>query len=79
MAGNVVVPGFKMPSADVIKEGATVSIYNQSVTGKWNGYTPATEYFWNAGNVGGVIGTRSLGFGQWDKCIQTITTPTGIH
>ena len=87
MAGNVVVPGFKMPSADVIKEGATVSIYNQSVTGKWNGYTPATEYFWNAGNVGGVIGTGSLGFGQWGQVYSndnnangnTLITPKEIN
>lgn len=87
MTENVVIPAFAMPPADVIKEGATVSIYDQSVTGKWNGYTPATEYFWNAGNVGGVIGTGSLGFGQWGQVYSndnnangnTLITPKEIN
>lgn len=64
MTGDVVIPPFLLPPAEVIKAGATVSIYDHSVTGTWEGYTPITDYLWNAGNVGGVIGTGRLGFGS---------------
>lgn len=64
LLSDIAVPGFSMPSADVIRAGAAVSIYNQTVVGTWSGYTPATEYFWNAGNTGGVVGAGSLCFGS---------------
>lgn len=83
MTSDIIIPGFSMPSADVIREGVTISTYNQSVTGTWNGYTPAEAYFWNCGNVGGVVGTGQLGFGSLgqvysnDSSISnnTLTTP----
>ena len=86
MTENVVIPAFIMPSANVIKAGATVSIYGQSVTGTWEGYTPTTTYFWNSGNVGGVVGKGQLGFGSLGQVYSndssqvsnTLTTPSMI-
>ena len=83
MTSNIIIPGFTMPPADVIKEGVTIYTYNQAVTGTWNGYTPATAYFWNCGNVGGVAGTGQLGFGSLGQVYSndgntsanTLTTP----
>lgn len=91
MTENVVIPAFVMPSADVIKKGATVSIYDNSITGTWEGYPPTTEYFWKAtpggnSNVGGLVGTGSLGFGSpgqvysnSDASNNTLSTPTMIN
>lgn len=86
MTENVVIPGFVMPPADAIKKGATVSIYDHSVTGTWEGYTPTTTYFWNSGNVGGVVGKGQLGFGSLGQVYSndssqvsnTLTTPSMI-
>lgn len=86
MTENVVIPAFVMPSADVIKKGATVSIYDNSITGTWEGYPPTTTYFWNKGNVGGVVGTGQLGFGSLGQVYSndssqvsnTLTTPSMI-
>ena len=91
MTENVVIPAFVMPSADVIKKGATISIYGQSVTGTWEGYVPTTEYFWKAtpggnSNVGGLVGTGNLGFGSLgqvysnsDGSNNTLSTPKMIN
>lgn len=86
MTENVVIPAFVMPSADVIKAGATVSVYGQSVTGTWDGYVPTTTYFWNKGNVGGVVGTGRLGFGSLGQVYSddavssnTLTTPSMVN
>lgn len=83
MTSNIIIPGFTMPPASVIKEGTTIYTYNQGVTGTWNGYTPAVAYFWNAGNTGGVAGTGQLGFGSLGQVYSndantsanTLTTP----
>ena len=91
MTENVVIPAFVMPSADVIKKGATVSIYDNSITGTWEGYPPTTEYFWKAApggnsNVGGLVGTGNLGFGSLGQVYSdsnasnnTLSTPTMIN
>ena len=91
MTENVVIPAFIMPSANVIKAGATVSIYGQSVTGTWEGYSPTTEYFWKAtpggnSNIGGLVGTGNLGFGSLGQVYSNsnasdnkLSTPTMIN
>ncbi len=90
MTSDIVIPGFTLPDASVIKKGTTVKIYDKSVVGTWEGYTPITTYFWNAsqgGNVGGVVGTGSLGFGSSGQVYSnsnstsgnTLSTPTMIN
>lgn len=46
LSGNVVVPGFSMPAAGVVKKGVTLNIYGRTVTGTFEGYvaTPADLY-----------------------------------
>lgn len=89
MTENVVIPAFVMPPADAIKAGATVSIYDQSVTGTWEGYTPTTTYFWDfnqGGNVSGLIGNGSIVTGIYGQIYSdsngnnnTLTTPAMVN
>lgn len=86
MTSDIIIPGFSMAPANVIKKGVTINTYNQSVTGTWEGYTPTTTYFWNSGNVGGVVGKGQLGFGSLGQVYSndssqvsnTLTTPSMI-
>lgn len=91
MTSDIVIPGFTLPDASVIKKGTTVKIYDKSVVGTWEGYSPTTEYFWKAtpggnSNVGGVVGTGSLGFGSLGQVYSnsnasdnTLSTPKMIN
>lgn len=86
MTSDIIIPGFTMPPANVIKQGTTITTYYQSVTGTYNGYGVYEEvYFWNKGNVGGVVGTGNLGFGSYGQVYSdssasnnTLTTPNAV-
>ncbi len=91
MTSDIVIPGFTLPDASVIKKGTTVKIYDKSVVGTWEGYSPTTEYFWKAtpggnSNIGGLVGTGSLGFGSLGQVYSnsnasdnTLSTPKMIN
>lgn len=85
---DIVIPAFSMPSANVIKKGTTVKIYDKSVVGTWEGYPAETLVFWDSGkggNVGKLVGTGSLGFGDlgqiWSGVGDSnyLTTPSAVN
>lgn len=54
LTGAITVPGFSMPAANLIKKGAVITIYGQSVTGTFEGYVAtATDLYNNGLNPGG--------------------------
>lgn len=88
MTSNIVIPAFAKPAANVIKKGTTVKIYGESVVGTWEGYPAETLVFWDAGkggNVGKLVGTGSLGFGElgqiWSGSGDDnyLTTPSAVN
>ena len=88
MTSDIVIPAFSMPSANVIKKGTTVKIYDKSVVGTWEGYPAETLVFWDSGkggNVGKLVGTGSLGFGDlgqiWSGVGDSnyLTTPSAVN
>lgn len=50
LTGNVVVPGFAMPAANIIKKGAAVSLYGRTVVGTWEGYVADAQDLYYMGN-----------------------------
>ena len=51
MTSDIVIPGFSMPAASVIKKGTRVSIYGRSVTGTFEGYVPTASDLYNNGSA----------------------------
>lgn len=51
MTGNVVVPGFSMPPANVVKKGYALNIYGQKVMGTFEGYVAGPGDIYKEGDV----------------------------
>lgn len=54
MTGDIIIPAFTLPSANVIKKGVTVDFYGKKVTGTWEGYTTSPFYIFNKGTWNGL-------------------------
>lgn len=65
LTSDVKVNGFTLPSASIIKKGATYSLYGQTVTGTWEGYASSPLYIVQEGVVKN-LSTNS--FSHTSKC-----------
>lgn len=49
MTGDIIIPAFTLPSANVIKKGVTVDFYGKKVTGTFQGYVDDKLWIYNHG------------------------------
>lgn len=66
MTGDITIPGFTMPAANVIKKGVVLNIFGQSVTGTFEGYvaSPTDMYYKGNNAYGYTSATSGLYFGS---------------
>ncbi|CAK7011254.1 MAG: hypothetical protein ENTB_04848 [Enterocloster aldenensis] len=83
LTGNVVVPGFTPPSANVIKKGYVLNLFGIKITGSWEGYVPiSTDLYYKGANTanfkfGAVLGYKQNGSVAFDTAQITCETGTG--
>ena len=55
MTSDIVIPAFALPSASIIKKGATYTLYGKTVTGQFEGYVAtATDLYYKGNNKAGL-------------------------
>lgn len=77
--GNFTIPAFALPSASILKKGATYTLYGKKVTGEFEGFVPSvTDLYYKGNNIANfsfkvVYGYSVLGSVKFETA-QMITT-----
>lgn len=53
LLSNIVVPGFAMPAAGIVQMGTSVTIYNRTVIGTYEGFHVGAKWIYNHGSIPG--------------------------
>ena len=85
LTGNVVVPGFTPPPANVLKKGYVYNVFGIKITGSFEGYVPlSTDLYYKGENtanfkLGEVLGYKQNGSVTFDTAQMTCKTGISVR